>query len=420
MEPVPATELVFLKITDENEGAALDDMLKDFQAIEDGRYAAVTVTYDAKPFAELWAAVDTSVATGIPIDLLQADGPVMKYYGYNGILIDLTDYFTPEEIAQWMPQSIEEGSIGGRLYGPPMRQSCSVMWGNLDMLDAAGVEFKAGEFDYYTYQVALDEIWQPLTLDENGDGSPEQFGVRQGQGAGSSHGDYHEGQMARSNGEPGSPTFAGMAEDGITFTGYTNTAEAVETYVFAQGLYNGFDGAPPVASKDAIQNAFLAGNTATVFFPDNIIGIRDAQFPDVNIDVTGHPFFTTPLCHTGSWHYGVSANTDEQDVASAYVRYFSSDAAAEKYFTYVTQMPANITVLNSAYYEEMPFSFVRDFFVEYGVPRRQTPAYNVYQQLFGEFYSAVVNDPTADAQALADDYAAQMDAAAAVYAGWNE
>jgi len=133
--------LKFLKIADELEAQALAEIVAEFQTIEDGKYSHVSIEVDAKPFAELFPAIEKAVATGSGIDIVQADGPDVKHFAYNDVLMDVTDYFTEEEMAQWAPQSIAEGSMNGRFYGPPEVQSCQLMWFNKDMLDAAGIDY---------------------------------------------------------------------------------------------------------------------------------------------------------------------------------------------------------------------------------------------------------------------------------------
>ena len=83
--------LTFLKIADELEAQAFVDMVKEFQTIEDGKWSHVTVEYDTKPWEELFPAISRAIATGSDVDIIQADGPNVKSFAYNGILADLTD-----------------------------------------------------------------------------------------------------------------------------------------------------------------------------------------------------------------------------------------------------------------------------------------------------------------------------------------
>ena len=119
----------------------------------------------------------------------------MKHYAHYGTLLDLTDYFTEEEMKLWFPQSVDEGSYKGRFYGPPMMQSCSLLMYNKELTDAAGVTPPDKLADSWTMEEALD-IWKKTTVNSNGDGTPETYGL---QVAGANWpGDYQTNAFKRS------------------------------------------------------------------------------------------------------------------------------------------------------------------------------------------------------------------------------
>ena len=70
--------LKFLKIADELEAKAFDEMVQAWHKVDGGKWSQVCVEYDAKPFMELFPAILKSVATGSEIDVIQADGPNVK------------------------------------------------------------------------------------------------------------------------------------------------------------------------------------------------------------------------------------------------------------------------------------------------------------------------------------------------------
>jgi ABC-type glycerol-3-phosphate transport system substrate-binding protein len=401
--------LTFLKIADELEAQAFVDMVKEFQTIEDGKWSYVTVEYDTKPWAELFPAISRAIATGSDVDIIQADGPNVKSFAYNGILADLTDEYSAEELAQWAPSSVAEGSLDGRFYAPPEAESCQLMWYNADMLDAAGIDVTTT--DGWTYGDDGTGLvnWQKLTTDENGDGNPEVYGF-------STIGfyDYFYRIPARSNGVVGDATYQGVSDDGLTFTGYFDTEEAVEAYQFMQDMVYKYN----IASPEVISNQMLSGLAATVFYQDMIIGTQKDQFPDFNMGAIEPPYFETPLCQTGSWHYGVAANTDNYEEAVAFVKFASSDAGAKYIWDYKNQMPANLALFNSIdeFSEDgNPRALMADFFQEYGAPRIETVAYTEYNTLFGQFFTDLMSGEE-DVQALTTEYAELMDEAALKYA----
>lgn len=403
--------LNFLKISDPLEAQAFAEMVAEFQTIEDGRWSHVSIEYDAKPFAELFPSISRAVAVGAGVDLIQADGPDVKHFAYNGVLMDLTDYFTEEEMQQWAPQSIEEGSMAGRFYGPPMVQSCQLLWYDVDMIEAAGIDVSDPSGWTYGEDGTALANWQKLTIDEDGDGTPEVFGTQT-----NGPWDYFQRIPSRSAGTPGSPTFEGIGDDGISFVGYFDTPEAIEAFQFQQDLVYKYN----VMAPESIANQMLQGLAATNIFQDMIVGTQQDQFPDVNMGGIEPPYFVTPMCQTGSWHYGISANTEHFEEALAFVKFASSDVGAQYIWQYKNQLPANINLYNTI--EEFtdpdnPRSLMADFFEQYGVPRITTPAYTEYGALFTEFFTTLMAGEE-DVAGLAQEYAELMEQSAAQYEGW--
>lgn len=408
----PTVTLKLLKIADELEAQALVEIVDAFHKIEDGKWAHVNVEVDAKPFAELFPAISKAVATGSNVDIVQADGPDVKHFAYNEVLMDLTDHFTAEELQQWAPQSVAEGSMNGRFYGPPEAESCQLMWFNKDMLDKAGIDYtNTAGWTYGDNGTALPN-WQKLTIDENGDGTPEVFGFET-----TGPWDYFYRIPGRSAGTPGSPTFEGIGPDGVTFKGYFDTDESIAAYQFMQDMVYKYK----VMSAEQVQNQMLSGLAATNFYQDMIIGTQKDQFPDFKMGAIEPPYFVTPLCQTGSWHWGITKTTQNFEEALAFVKFLAGDEGASYIWKYKNQLPANVNLYNSI--DEFkdpanPRSLMVAFFNKYGKPRIETPAYTEYNTLFTQFYTSVLAGD--DVATLAHDYAEQMEEAAAKYKGWKE
>ncbi len=403
-EPVVLT---FIKIADELEAKAFDEMVTAFQQIDDGRWSHVSIEYDAKPFAELFPSIETSVATGAKVDLIQADGPDIKHFAWNGVIMDLTDHFSEEELQQWFPQSVVDGTYNGRFFGPPEVQSCQLLWYRVDFVEAAGLEIDPEESLTYGPDGTGLPVWQKLTVDEDGDGNPEVFGF---QNNGPFWFDYLNRIPARTNGEIGSPTYNGVSDDGLTHTGYFDTPEAIEAFQFDQDLFYEYN----VRSIEPPPNAMLAGFSAMFINQDLVVGIQRDQFPDVELGAAYPPYWQTPMCQTGSWHYAISPTTEHFEEALAFVKYASSDEGAAFIWKYKNQFPANLNFLATIEeYQTYPRNLMAEFFTLYGAPRIISPGYTEYNALFGEFYQALVSG--GDVEALTHEYAELMDAAMEKY-----
>jgi fructooligosaccharide transport system substrate-binding protein len=403
--------LRFLKISDELEAKALAEMVDAFHKIDGGKWAYVNVEYDAKPFAELFPSIEKSVATGGAADLIQADGPDVKHFAVNKVLLDLTPYFTADEMKTWDPASIEEGMLGDKFYGTPEAQSCQLMWYNVDMMKAAGIDVTSTEGWTLGDKGTALANWTKLTKDANGDGTPEVFGTQF-----PGPWDYFQRVPSRTNGVPGDNTFEGVAPDGITFTGYFDTPEAIEAYKFQQEMVTKYK----VQSGEQTQNSMLSGLAATVIYQDLVMGTQKDQFPAFNMAAIEPPYFKTKMCQTGSWHWAIGANTTHKEEAVAFLKYLSSDAGATFIWKYKSQLPANVNLLNTLPdYKDVPArKLMKDFMLQYGRPRIMSPGYTEYNSLFSEFYKTLISGE--DAEKLAHEYAGLMDEATAKYKGWNK
>ena len=410
----PPVTLKFLTITDDAQIAAWKETLAEFRKIEGGKWSYVELAFESVPFQDLFPKIESAVAAGADMDLVQSDGPDMKHYAFYRSLVPLGKYFTEDEKKQWLPQSVEEGSFRGQLYGPPMMQSCSLMMYNTKMTDAAGIKPPTTLAKSWTMNEALT-AWQKTTTRPSGASVPSVWGLRWGQGTWV--GDYEHGIFRRSNGAKGSPTYQGMGPDGIKFVGYFDTPEAIQAMQFYQDLHRKYK----VTPIEAIPQIFETRKAAFMVTPDNRIGeltrlYGEGKFP---WGVTGIPYFKTQLCHTGSWHYGISPNTKHFDEALAFVKFATSDAGARIYYNHVRQVPANVNLLNSL--PEYKAGGRQNIWFEamnkVGVPRIQTPGYTEYQQVFAEVALNIIAGANVTGQMKTG--AQRIQGLVAKYKGWK-
>ena len=406
--------LKFLALSDDDQLNAWREQLGEFQKIDGGKWSYVDLEFETIPFRELFPKIEASVAAGLPWDLYQADGPDMKHYGFNRVIYDMNDIFTAEEKAQWFPQSIEEGSFRGRLLGPPILQSCSLLMYNKDMTDAAGINPPAALADSWTMDEAMD-AWVKTTLDNDGDGVPDQWGVRWGQGTWT--GDYEAGIFRRSNGVKGSDAWKGMGDDGVTFRGYVDAPESIEAHQFYQDMHQ----KQKVTPVESIPEIFESRISAFMVTPDNRIGALNRIHGEGNFNwgVTGIPYFKTQVCHTGSWHYGISPNTTNLAEAVAFVRYAASDDGARIFYKYVRQLPANIGLFNELpeYAEGGSQRLWLDAMNDFGIPRIGTPGYTEYHQMYAEALGNIQQG--ADPAEILGAAAGRIEGLTAKYTGWS-
>jgi multiple sugar transport system substrate-binding protein len=402
-----------LKIDDPLEAMAFRDMVNEFHQIENGKYAHINVEFDIKPFAELFPSITKAVATKADIDIALVDGPNMRHFAFNKVILDLTDHFTADELKTWAVQSVEEGSYAGRFYGPPLAQSAQLLWYNADMMREAGIDVtnKTG-WRLGPNGDALAKF-QKLTVDRNGDGTPEVFGVNT-----DGPWDYIYGVVGRSAGKKGSNTYRGIGDDGISFVGYFDTPEAIQAFQFQQDMVYKYK----VKSAQTVTNQMFTGLAATQFYQDMILGTQKDMYPDFKMGAIEPTYWETPICHTGSWHYGILSSTRNFEAALAFVKFAASDAGAKYVWKYKNQFPANVNLYNSIdefVDPQNPRHLMVQYFQKAGVTRIATPAYTEYNTLFTEFWQSLMAGEK-DVAGLAHRYAQEMQRAAQPYKGWND
>ena len=57
--------------------------------------------------------VTTAVTSNDLPDILFVDGPTVSYYAANGIIVPLTEYFSEEDMADFTPSTVAQGTYDG-------------------------------------------------------------------------------------------------------------------------------------------------------------------------------------------------------------------------------------------------------------------------------------------------------------------
>ena len=419
-QPAPAggeaVTINFLMLDDADMNIATNAVIEAWKK-SDPKYANVTVNIEGVPFSELFPKIATAVASGAVLDLFLADGPDIKHYAYNQVIIPLDKYFTKEELDAFLPINVEAGTYKGTFYSPGIMESCSLMFYNKDMTDAAGVQPPENVVQGWTIQEARPNWEKTVVVDASG--NQTQWGLRWGQGT--YFGDYEYGIIRRSAGERGSNTFMGVAADGITFKGYMDTPEALASF---EELRSWYVGDAPISQREPVRNIFFDRGAAFYISPDNAIGTINRVHPDGSFKygVTGIPYMEggSQLCHTDSWHFGISPQSKHQDVSAALVKYMTGPEGAKIWYEKVRQLPARVELLNTLpEYTQMPQQLFSQAVQQIGVPRIGTPGYTEYQSVYGELIQNVVQTD-APIEQLVADAVTKIEAAVAKYKGWDQ
>jgi ABC-type glycerol-3-phosphate transport system substrate-binding protein len=298
----------------------------------------------------------------------------------------------------------------GKFFAPPQMESCSVMWFNQDMTDKAGIKPPDKLADSWTTDKALEAF-------KKVNNPPQVYGVRWGQGNTPGQ-DYEAGILRREAGAKGSPAYKGIADDGLTITGYFDHADAVKGHQYFADLYS----KEKVSAVEGIPDAWVNQRAAFYISPDNALGTYKRLNATFKYGVTGIPYFQggTQLCHTDSWHYALGANSQNKKEAAEFIKFLSGPVGSKIFYDRFGQLPASVEVLNTLPdYKENPRALVREQFLAAGQPRIVTVGFTEYNGLMQEFVGNLVAGQNLNIQQLATALAKRSDGLTAKYKDWQ-
>jgi fructooligosaccharide transport system substrate-binding protein len=259
-----------------------------------------------------------------PFDLVMVDGPSIPTYVAAGLLEPVDDVFA-DDLADFLPSPRRAATIGGKFYGPAMDESSQALWYNKAILDRYNITPPTTLDTAWTWEQAREVFIEVQAKERERLGSDRFWALLIGQNGELGGGVYTGQNLSRSAGDAGSPSYAAIGADGVTVSGYLDAPEAMDAYRFMQRLYQE-DGLVPLSeSPDFFANEQCAFWLAAVS-RRSMFGTAN---PNLVAGVTPHPYFKTPVVHTGSFHVAVSAFSKRKDQAKQALVHLGSPAGIE-------------------------------------------------------------------------------------------
>ncbi|QJU54214.1 ABC transporter substrate-binding protein [Herbiconiux sp. KACC 21604] len=153
----------------EADGDVLQGIIDDFNASQD----EVEVSTEVKT----WAVIDDTLLTALSADqgpdVVAMPAERLPVYAAKGAFTDLTDFYASADsnTAELNPQAVEMETVDGTAYGVPTGFVPLAVYYNKALFDAAGITAFPTTWDEWV------DTAKKLTVDENGDGTPEQYGM---------------------------------------------------------------------------------------------------------------------------------------------------------------------------------------------------------------------------------------------------
>ncbi|MEU5871138.1 ABC transporter substrate-binding protein [Glycomyces sp. NPDC047369] len=162
-------ELTFWHGYTEADGDVLQGIVDDFNAAHDD--------VEIKTELKTWASIDdtllTALSAGEGPDIVAMPAERLPVYADKGAFAELDDFYADESsnTANLNPGAVDMETVDGVKYGVPTGFVPLAVYYNQALFDAAGVTEFPQTWDEW---VATSK---QLTVDEDGDGTPEQYGV---------------------------------------------------------------------------------------------------------------------------------------------------------------------------------------------------------------------------------------------------
>jgi len=132
----------------------------------------VTVEVQAMPPAEYWPRVSALAASGDLPDVMAMSSGFVQEWAEAGNLMDLTPLIGDASLEGYFDSAVEIGRIDGQQVAFPQNWVAPVLYYNRTAFDAAGLDYPSADWTWDEFRAAAEA----LTLDEDGDGTPEQYG----------------------------------------------------------------------------------------------------------------------------------------------------------------------------------------------------------------------------------------------------
>ena len=327
----PPTTIEYAIWGDPAELANQSAVVDDFRAANPNITVDVTVSdWDA-----YWEKLLTGLAGGAAPDVFAMDGPLGNDYQRRDVLLDLTPLVTADgyDLSQLDANAVKQFTTkDGTIFGLPRDLNTVALYYNKDMFDAANLPYPD---DTWTWDTLVD-VGKQLTLDTDGDGTVDQWGL------------YTE----TTDMENAWASFVWQA--GGDILNADGTATALDTPETAAGIQFLQDliWKHKVAADPAIfaetGDAFEQGVAAMEINGSWLVPTHEAA--GINLGIAPLPKgavgAATSVNATGAV---ISKTTDSPEAAWELVKYLSSPAAQEKIMALKASVPVNKEILATTY-----------------------------------------------------------------------
>ena len=353
-------------------------------------------------------AYDNKIATAqtsndLP-DIFFVDGPQVSYYAANGIIVPLNDYFTEEDLSDFVDSAVEQNTYDGSLYASGATESSVAFYYNKDYLKECGVD--VDDLDSRTLENPITwsefaEIAEKCTTD---DYVGAHIIMDQGEGL-----PYALEPMYLSAGKDY------ISEDGKEAEGYVNSEEAVETTTFLADLI-----AKGYANIEPITDEFLNGACATMLGGSWDISLLE-ESAEFEWGVTYYPVnddTKEAVSPCGDWAASISKDCEDVDAAGKFLQWLMNTDNVASYAAAIAKPATRTSAYETeamAEYKEGTRALILEQLENTAVPRPRTPSYATFSSAYAEAMTNIFSDAASNEEVDTDYVQSELDTAAETF-----
>jgi len=161
-------ELTFWHGYTEADGDVLEGIVKDFN----GSHPGITISTEVNTWAVIDDTLLPALSAGNGPDIVAMPAERLPVYAARGAFASLDDFYANQApTADLNPGAVDMITVEGTKYGVPTGFVPLAMFYNKTLFAKAGITEPPATWDEWVVDA------EALTVDENGDGTPEQYGV---------------------------------------------------------------------------------------------------------------------------------------------------------------------------------------------------------------------------------------------------
>jgi multiple sugar transport system substrate-binding protein len=397
---IAQTDTIVLRVGTGDGGDGLNPHQQIIQNFEDNNPGLI-VQLEAVAGRDYYARLLTQLAAKAAPDVMQIGDDAVPSFVEKGAFISLDECLKKAnfDTSIYLPGLLQPGQVGGQQYLLPKDYSTLGVYYNKKIFDEAGVPYPQAD---WTWDDLL-ETAQALTKDDNGDGTPEIWGIQ----LPATWTTGFEYWVAAAGGQL-------ISQDGKSYVGYMDSPEVIKAVQFYADLYNKHKVAPPPANLSQFgggNSEFENGQAAMRIFgrwPQS--GLKENPNIDLGVAAPPQDKVRANILFWGG--FGVSTTAAHPDEACRFLSYYTGPEAAEVWKDWA--LPAVASVAESSGLAADPIEGVWIGELSHLAPRAYTftPYWNeTADPALRKALETVLLDPTADVAAVMQQAAQEAQAA---------